>query len=130
MKLGGPARFMTEIHSPEDAKSVIDHAREQKLPFFVLGGGSNVVARDEGFAGIVIRNHRITGFDVVAREPGKSYPQNRCWRKLGRCRQKNRRHEPQRHRSDECHSWRGRSCACPERHGAYGQGNCRYTDIT
>jgi len=65
MKLGGNARFMTEVHTPEDVVTVYHNAKAQSLPVFILGGGSNVIARDEGFAGIVIRM-RIPGFDIIA----------------------------------------------------------------
>lgn len=65
MKLGGPARFMTTATSLEDIASACRNATKQSVPFFILGGGSNVVARDEGFDGIIIRN-RILGFDVLA----------------------------------------------------------------
>lgn len=64
MRLGGNARFMTEAHSPEDIATVYRNAKTQNLPIFVLGGGSNVIVHDEGFAGIVVRN-RIPGFEVV-----------------------------------------------------------------
>jgi UDP-N-acetylmuramate dehydrogenase len=36
---------------------------------FILGGGSNVIVRDDGYNGIVVRN-RIPGFEVIADEPG------------------------------------------------------------
>lgn len=65
MKLGGPARFMTTVTTPEDMAKACRNAKSQGIPFFILGGGSNVVARDEGFGGLVIRN-RILGFDVIA----------------------------------------------------------------
>lgn len=71
MRLGGPARFMVEIHTPADAQEIIQRAHEQNLPWFVLGGGSNVVARDDGFDGIVIRN-RIPGFDVINQSEGRT----------------------------------------------------------
>lgn len=65
MKLGGNARFMTEVHTPEDVVTVYHNAKAQSLPVFIVGGGSNVIAKDEGFAGIVIRM-RIPGFDIIA----------------------------------------------------------------
>lgn len=65
MKLGGPARFMVEARTPEEVKTVYDNAASKNLPIFILGGGSNVIARDEGFVGIVIRI-RIPGFEIVA----------------------------------------------------------------
>ncbi|MEP7204967.1 MAG: UDP-N-acetylmuramate dehydrogenase [Candidatus Saccharibacteria bacterium] len=65
MKLGGNARFMTEVHTPEEVATVYRNAKKQTLPVFVLGGGSNVVANDAGFAGIIIRMC-IPGFEIVA----------------------------------------------------------------
>jgi len=65
MKIGGNARFMTEINTPDEIVKVFQNAKSQKLPIFILGGGSNVVVRDEGFNGIVLRI-RIPGFEVIA----------------------------------------------------------------
>lgn len=65
MKLGGPARFFVEVRTPEEVVEVYKNAKAQNLPIFVLGGGSNVVATDVGFNGIVIRI-RIPGFQIVA----------------------------------------------------------------
>jgi UDP-N-acetylmuramate dehydrogenase len=71
MKLGGNARFMTDVRSPQEAAEVCRNAKKQNLPVFVLGGGSNIVVRDQGFNGIVLRN-RIPGFEVIADEPGQA----------------------------------------------------------
>jgi UDP-N-acetylmuramate dehydrogenase len=65
MRLGGPARFMVEVRTAEELKAVHDNATSKSIPIFILGGGSNVIANDDGFAGLVIRI-RIPGFDVVA----------------------------------------------------------------
>lgn len=65
MKLGGPARFMTEIRTPQEVMNIYRSAAEQSLPIFILGGGSNVIARDEGYDGIIVRV-RIPGFEVIA----------------------------------------------------------------
>ena len=69
MKLGGNARFMTEVRTPEEVQEVCRNASAQNLPVFILGGGSNVIVRDDGYNGIVVRN-RIPGFEVIADEPG------------------------------------------------------------
>jgi UDP-N-acetylmuramate dehydrogenase len=65
MKLGGPALFMAEARTPEDVATIYHTAKSQSLPVFVLGGGSNVIAGDAGYAGVVLRM-RIPGFEVVA----------------------------------------------------------------
>lgn len=71
MHLGGPARFMTDIHTPEEVAEVCRNAKAQHLPIFVLGGGSNVIVRDDGFNGIVVRN-RIPGFEILSDDPSKT----------------------------------------------------------
>lgn len=68
MKLGGNARFMTDVRSPEELATVYRNSKQQGLPVLILGGGSNIIIRDEGFDGIVVRN-RIPGFDVVDDQP-------------------------------------------------------------
>ena len=67
MKLGGPARLMLEARTPEEVAQAYHTAKSQSLSVFVLGGGSNVVAHDEGYDGIVLRI-RIPGFEVIADE--------------------------------------------------------------
>ena len=65
MKMGGDARFMAPVSSVEDVAMVYRNAKAQNLPIFVLGGGSNVIAHDEGFEGIILLN-RIKGFEVIS----------------------------------------------------------------
>lgn len=65
MRLGGPARFMAPVASAEDVATVYRNAKTQGLKVFVLGGGSNVIAHDEGFDGIILLN-RIKGFEVLS----------------------------------------------------------------
>jgi UDP-N-acetylmuramate dehydrogenase len=54
--VGGPARFFAEVSSPEAMASGIDWARTRNLPFFILGGGSNIIVADTGFPGLVLKN--------------------------------------------------------------------------
>jgi UDP-N-acetylmuramate dehydrogenase len=54
LNLGGAARFFADVESPADLVSALQWAAERDLPTFVLGGGSNLVVGDEGFAGLVV----------------------------------------------------------------------------
>lgn len=56
---------MTDVRTPAEVEEVYKNAHTNNLSLFVLGGGSNVIVRDEGFNGIVVRN-RISGFEVIA----------------------------------------------------------------
>lgn len=64
MRLGGNARFMTEVRTLDEVATICTNATSQQLPLFVLGGGSNIIVHDEGFDGIIVRN-RIPGFEVI-----------------------------------------------------------------
>ena len=55
MRLGGPAQFLAEPTSIDELEALVNRAREENLPTRLLGGGSNVLVRDQGVAGIVIR---------------------------------------------------------------------------
>lgn len=54
-KIGGRAKYFFEAKSKEDIVSAIRAAKKLKLPFFVLGGGSNLLVSDKGFNGLVIK---------------------------------------------------------------------------
>jgi len=71
MKLGGDARFMVDAHTAEDVADICKKAKQNSLSTFVLGGGSNVIATDKGFDGIVIRM-RIQGFEIIADDIGST----------------------------------------------------------
>ncbi|MDH3497334.1 MAG: UDP-N-acetylmuramate dehydrogenase [Gemmatimonadota bacterium] len=54
LKLGGPARYIVDGATADDARAALDFARALALPLLVLGGGSNVVLPDAGFPGVVL----------------------------------------------------------------------------
>ena len=56
MRIGGPARFVIEVESKDDIEYAYNFAKSHALPTFVLGGGANTLAHDEGFNGVIIKN--------------------------------------------------------------------------
>src|SRR5262245_18069955 len=54
LKLGGPAQYFAEPGSVEELTTIIKKCRDEGLAVRLLGGGSNVLVRDEGVAGMVI----------------------------------------------------------------------------
>jgi len=66
MRLGGVAKYVVEITTQDDLLKVIAFARQHNLPWFVLGSGSNVVAKGD-FNGIIILN-RIKGFEKLSED--------------------------------------------------------------
>jgi len=54
-RLGGPARYLVLPADAEDVVRALEMARDRGLPWLVLGLGSNLLVKDSGFPGVVIR---------------------------------------------------------------------------
>lgn len=54
-RIGGKARFFCAVQNEADLVEALAFAAENKLPLFVLGGGSNILISDRGFDGLVIK---------------------------------------------------------------------------
>jgi UDP-N-acetylmuramate dehydrogenase len=54
-RVGGPARFFVEATSHRDVEEAVRFSGSHDLPFFVLGGGSNLVVADSGWPGLVLK---------------------------------------------------------------------------
>lgn len=63
MGLGGAASYLVEITSRDEVLEALEWAKAHRQPTLMIGGGSNIVWRDEGFQGLVIVN-RIPGYEA------------------------------------------------------------------
>jgi len=55
-QIGGPAKYFYIAKNKTELIEATKQVKKLKLPFFVLGGGSNVLISDKGFNGLVIKN--------------------------------------------------------------------------
>ncbi len=55
--IGGPADWVAFCESGEQVRDAVAFAESQKMPFFVIGGGSNILASDKGFRGLIVVPH-------------------------------------------------------------------------
>src|SRR5580704_10225764 len=55
MKIGGPAQFLVRPRNVDELRHVVQACHEEQIPVRVLGGGSNVLVRDEGVSGAVLQ---------------------------------------------------------------------------
>ena len=55
LRVGGPARKIVHAHSEAELIEFVKAADSAKEPILILGGGSNLLISDAGFAGTVIR---------------------------------------------------------------------------
>ncbi|MCX6723651.1 MAG: UDP-N-acetylmuramate dehydrogenase [Candidatus Staskawiczbacteria bacterium] len=54
-KIGGHAKYFFVAKKKEDLMAALKIAKDFKMPVFILGGGSNLLISDDGFAGLVIK---------------------------------------------------------------------------
>lgn len=54
-RTGGPADYFVEPRTSDEMVAVVQTARENGVPMFLLGGGSNVLVADTGVRGVVVR---------------------------------------------------------------------------
>lgn len=64
MRVGGSARYFFNVSTVEELREVLTFAKDNKLSFFILGKGSNVIVPDEGYDGVVIKME-IVGIEYV-----------------------------------------------------------------
>ena len=72
-KIGGPAQFFVTVDETDTLISLLKFLDSEGTPYVILGGGSNTLARDEAFDGVVvaIRNRKLEiDGDVVVADAG------------------------------------------------------------
>lgn len=76
LKVGGAARFFVEAKTESEIVEAVRWARENDLPLFILGGGSNVLISDAGFDGLVLQI-RLQGIEqlgnVITAQAGEDW---------------------------------------------------------
>lgn len=55
LKLGGPAEVLAQPRCCEELAALVRHCVQSGTPLRVLGGGCNILVRDEGVRGVVLR---------------------------------------------------------------------------
>jgi UDP-N-acetylmuramate dehydrogenase len=55
LKLGGPAEWLVQPRSRAELAAVVQRCIATGTPFHVLGGGCNILVRDEGIRGVIVR---------------------------------------------------------------------------
>ncbi len=63
-KIGGPAEFFVTVEETNALIALIQYLNEQGVAWFIVGGGSNMLAGDQGYKGVVIKlktqNSKVT----------------------------------------------------------------------
>lgn len=64
-RVGGNADYVIFPKSEESLKEVLIYLKNKKIPYIILGNGSNVLASDNGFKGAVIKLTKMIGITQV-----------------------------------------------------------------
>ena len=64
LRVGGPCRLWLEPDNEKSLKEIIKFAKKKNIKTLIVGAGSNILARDKGFSGIVV-NLKGQGFRKV-----------------------------------------------------------------
>lgn len=66
-KTGGPSEIFVKVKSVENLQYVIKSSKNEHLPLFVLGNGSNILVTDKGIKGITCKIE-LEKFKVEAKD--------------------------------------------------------------
>lgn len=64
-RIGGRAALLVQPRTLEDLKRIHEFTSREEIACFILGNGSNVLASDEGFAGVVVKTSLLNK-EIVA----------------------------------------------------------------
>lgn len=65
---GGKVKYVVYPSNQSEIKEVIAFATSEGIPFFILGNGSNLLVKDEGYNGIAISLKNLNGVSVNGNE--------------------------------------------------------------
>ena len=57
-RIGGPADFFLLPSTVDEVRGILEICREEELPYFILGNGSNLLVSDKGYRGVIIQLYR------------------------------------------------------------------------
>ena len=73
MKVGGPAAWFFTPQTEEEIAVVIKCLKEENVPYYILGNGSNIICKDAGYDGaIVCLLENYSGYKIIKEEEGST----------------------------------------------------------
>lgn len=67
-KIGGSADYFVTPGSITEIASVISLCRSEKMPYYIIGNGSNLLVGDKGYRGVVIQIFRNLSYVYIEKE--------------------------------------------------------------
>ena len=72
MGLGGQAAYLTEVTTRMEVLEALSWAQTKQLPVIMIGSGSNIIWRDEGFLGLVLVD-KIMRYELFEEDATNTY---------------------------------------------------------
>ncbi len=72
-RIGGPADLFVAPENTDEIKKLIAICKEEKIPYFILGNGSNLLVSDKGYEGVVVQLYR--SFNTITLKDNEIYAQ-------------------------------------------------------
>ncbi len=65
LKCGGKVKLVCYPETVDALTKAVEYATAENIDFYVLGNGSNVIIKDGGYSGLVIKTNRLKGIKVL-----------------------------------------------------------------
>lgn len=69
-KIGGEAKFFKRATTLKNLINAVEDVKKRRLPFFILGGGTNILFSDDGYEGLILKpdflNLKVVGNKITA----------------------------------------------------------------
>ena len=64
-KVGGPADILLTPNTVEQLKETVSICKENEIPYYVIGNGSNILVKDGGIRGVVIKLCELNKIELI-----------------------------------------------------------------
>ncbi|MCI8514323.1 MAG: UDP-N-acetylmuramate dehydrogenase [Lachnospiraceae bacterium] len=63
-QVGGPADYYAVPGTEEQLRRLTDLLRKEKIPYYILGNGSNLLVSDQGYRGVIVSTEELAGCEI------------------------------------------------------------------
>ena len=72
-RVGGPADYLVQASDEKAVADVLSFCRKEQIPCYVLGNGTNVLVKDEGYRGVILQiGQNMSDISVRREEDGSA----------------------------------------------------------
>lgn len=57
-RVGGNADYFVMPQNPEEVKAIVSFCKKERMPYYILGNGSNLLVGDKGYRGVIVQIYK------------------------------------------------------------------------